>query len=180
MVDPLHYKIWGERERQRERERERELTACHSVCTYMLMRILYHLPKVPIMNDSISCNFARCAVRHFIRAHMNEKLLPRGKMPEITLDYNHNFASVQGLQVTYGVAVKRFQAINKLFNKKWHPQQMKEAYLSVFSIDAWKIMSQEEREKHTLKECKVCKDKFAIRNNAFAVHVKRGKKPIAL
>ena len=111
---------------------------------------------------------------------MNGKLLPRGKMPEITCDYNHNFASVQGLQVSYGVAVKRFQAINKLFNRKWHPQQMKEAYLSVFSIDTWKTLSQEEREKHTLKECKVCNEKFAILNNAFPAHVKRGKKPIAV
>ena len=57
---------------------------------------------------------------------------------------------------------------------------MKEAYLSVFSIDAWKTLSQEERQKHTLKECKVCNEKFAILNNAFPAYVKRGKKPIAV
>ena len=56
---------------------------------------------------------------------------------------------------------------------------MKEAYLSVFNIQVWKTLSQEERKEHTLRECKVCKEKFATLSNAFPIRSKR-KKTIVL
>ena len=109
---------------------------------------------------------------------MKGNLLQKGKMPEILRDYNLNFASAHGLQVTYGVAAKRFQAICKIFNNKWHPQETKGAYLSVFSVEAWKVLSQEEREKHTLKDCKACSEQFEALSDAFPTSVRRRKKPI--
>ena len=43
------------------------------------------------MTDSISCNFARCAVRHLMSAGMKGNIVPKGIMPEIIREYNHNF-----------------------------------------------------------------------------------------
>ena len=110
--------------------------------------LISFLSKASKMSSSINCNFARCAVQHFMSTHMKGNLLQKGKMAEILRDYNRNFASVHGLQVTYGIAAKRFQAICRIFNNKWRPQETKGAYLSVFSVEAWKVLSQEEREKH--------------------------------
>ena len=131
------------------------------------------------MSSSINCNFVRCAVQHFMSTHMKGNLLQKGKMPDILRDYNRNFSSVHGLQMTYGIAAKRFQAICRIFNNKWHPQETKGAYLSVFSVEAWKVLSQEEREKHTLRESKACSEQFAALNDAFPTSVRR-KKPIAV
>lgn len=70
-------------------------------------------------------------------------------MPKIVQNYNCNFTGVQGLQVTYKVAANHFKPICNHFNKKWHPQEMKNAFLSVFSLQPWKALSQEEKETHT-------------------------------
>lgn len=127
------------------------------------------LSKDPKMSESINCNFARCAVRYCTSVHMKGKLLPKGKIPEIMRDYNTIFTCAEGLQVTYGLAAKRFPTINRLFNNKWHTQQMKGAYLSVFSTEAWSVLPPEERAKHTLKECRACMDKFSTLSNTFPI-----------
>ena len=58
--------------------------------------------------------------------------------------------------------------ICKLFNNKWQSKESREAlYLNAFSIDAWKALESEEREKHTLSECKACQEHHPQLANAF-------------
>ena len=132
------------------------------------------------MTDSINCHFARCAVKHFMSAHMKRNKLPKGAMPQIVHDYNSNFGNVQALQVTHKRASKKFLPILRVFNNKWHPQEMKNAYQSVFSIHEWKVLSPEEKETYTISDCKACSDKFAAFSNAFPSPRRRGKKPIVV
>ena len=132
------------------------------------------------MTDSINCNFARCAVRHFISARMKRNKFPKGVMPQIVQDYNKIFASIQGLQVTHKVASNKFLPIFRLFNNKWHPQEMKDTFLSVFSLDEWKVLPEEEKATHTVKDCKACSERFVAFSNAFPSPKRRGKKPIAI
>lgn len=114
------------------------------------------------MSESVNCNFARCAVRHFVSSHLTKNhFLPRGA---ILQKYNTHFAS---MQVRYNVASKRFTTISKRFNDKWCPQKKREEYLLTFNIEAWQTLSQEEKEKHTLSRTYQC----------FAKH---GKKRVAI
>ena len=119
------------------------------------------------MSDSINCNFARCAVRHYMNQRMKETKFPKGVMPEIVRDYNHTFADIQPLQVTYKVATHRFEAIRRLFNLKWHPQEEKSEFISAFNLEAWRALSKEDKEAHTLKECNACAERFTDLNNSF-------------
>ena len=49
-------------------------------------------------------------------------------------------------------------------------------YLSVFSMEAWKALPQEERKEHTLRECRACQEKFPELSKAFPAPTRRGKK----
>ena len=97
---------------------------------------------------------------------MKRNKFPKGVMPQIVPDYYKIFASFQALQVTHKVASNKFLPIVRLFNNKWHPQQMKDAFHSVFSLDEWKALSEEEKATHTI--------------NSFPSPKRRGKKPIAI
>ena len=92
------------------------------------MNIIYlFLTKARVMSDSVNCNFARCAVRHFVSAHLTKNhVLPRGALPNIVREYNSHFANESSLQVKYSVASKRFTTITKCFNEKWHPKEKRE------------------------------------------------------
>ena len=111
------------------------------------------------MSESINCNFARCAVRDICAKHITTEL-PRGKLPPIVREYNTCFSSEKQLQVSYSMASKCFTAIRKLFNRKWHPQEMREAYLHAFNIEAWKALTQAQKQEHTLTNCEVCQTKL--------------------
>ena len=56
--------------------------------------IYLFLTKARVMSDSVNCNFARCAVRHFISAHLTKNhVLPRALVPPHSLyDYRHREA----------------------------------------------------------------------------------------
>ena len=87
------------------------------------------ITKARVMSDSVNCNFARCAVRHFVSAHLTKNhVLPRGAQPHIVREYNSHFANESSLQVKYSVASKRFTTITKCFNEKWHPKEKQKAY----------------------------------------------------
>ena len=146
----------GEREREREgrKERrrgegEREMGKCGggmrakeiayanlqkiilkvvAFCIYPIhIKYYLFLTKASVMSDSVNCNFARCAVRHFVSAHFTKNhVLPRGALPHIVREYNSHFANESSLQVTYSVASKRFTTITKCFNEKWHPKEKRE------------------------------------------------------
>ena len=81
-------------------------------------------------------------------------------MPAIVREYNQHFHDGDQFQTKYSFAAKRFQAIGALFNKKWHPETAKGDFLVAFSTDAWSELSQEDKRKHTPKQCKACMDTF--------------------
>ena len=66
-------------------------------------------------------------------------------------------------------------AISKRFNDKWHPQENKDTYLSSFNTVVWQSLSQTDRDKHTLSDCKECQERYAELSNAFPVGVRQGK-----
>ena len=49
------------------------------------MNIIYLFStKARVMSDSVNCNFARCAVRHFVSAHLTKNhVMPRGALPRV-------------------------------------------------------------------------------------------------
>ena len=107
------------------------------------------------MSDSLNCNFARCAIRHFVCAHFTKNhILPRGALPTIVREYNTHFTNETNLQVNYALASKRFVTISKRFNDKWHPQENRDTFLSTFNTEVWQSLSQDERDRHTLADCK--------------------------
>ena len=76
------------------------------------------------MSESLNCNFARCAIRHFVCAHLTKNhILPRGALPAIVRKYNTHFTNETNLQVYYILASKWFVTVSKRFNDKWHPQE---------------------------------------------------------
>ena len=106
---------------------------------------------------------------------MKTNQLPKGVMPKIVHDYNCHFAIAQALQVTHWTAAKQYLPIIRLFNNKWHPQNMKDVFLSAFSLDTWVTLSEEEKKSHTVKNCKACRENFAGFSNSFPSPKKRGK-----
>ena len=51
----------------------------------------------------------------------------------------------------------------------------KKTHLSSFNTEAWQSLSQTDRDKHTLSDCKECQERYAELSNAFPVGVRRGK-----
>ena len=100
------------------------------------------------MSNLISCNFARCAVRHLLGQHMKRARLQKGVMPDIVRVYNLHFENTQQLQVTCKLALKRFPTICRILNKKWSPQENRETFLTTSSLEAWSALPQKDKE-HT-------------------------------
>jgi hypothetical protein len=116
------------------------------------------------MSDSLNCNFARCAIRHFVCAHFTKNhILPKGVLPTCTIvrEYNTHFTNETNLQVNYALASKRFVTINKCFNDEWHPQENRDTFLSTFNTEVWQSLSQDERDRHTLADCKECQKQIS-------------------
>ena len=91
---------------------------------------------------------------------------------------DEHFTSNKSLQVKYSLASKRFMVICRLFSNKCQSKESREAYLSAFGIDAWKALEPEEREEHTLSECKACQEHYPQLVNVFPTPAKRVRKPV--
>ena len=126
------------------------------------------------MSNSISCNFARCAVRHLLGQQMKRARLQKGVTPDIVRVYNLHFENTQQLQVTYKLALNRFPAICIIFNKKWSPQENENfSYnIQLRSLDA---LPQKDKETHTLMKCQACIEKFTALISAFPLATRRCK-----
>ena len=131
------------------------------------------------MSDSFNCNFAWCAIQCFECAHFTKShILPRGALPTIVREYNAHFTNEINLQVNYVHASKRFVTISKRSNDKWHPQEKRDTFLSTFNTEVWQSLSQDQRDKHTLSDCKECQERYPDLSNAFPAGVRRGKKRV--
>ena len=48
------------------------------------------------------------------------------------------------------------KAMRSMFSKRWHPQSGKSEYEIKFAVDAWKSLTPQEKEHHSLEQCKQC------------------------
>lgn len=81
------------------------------------------------------------------------------------------------LRETHSRAIKKFPAIYKLFNCRWHPTETRNKFLSVFSVTEWKRLSQEEKQQHSLQNCKACTTQHQTLTSAFPCKRVTKKKP---
>ena len=91
----------------------------------------------------IDCYFARAAIHHHTKlkfTHNNR--LPKGSMATIIRNYNQQFSGYE-LTTSYTVATKKFLAITRtISNRRWHPTEAKEEFLTKFSPTAWKNLTE--------------------------------------
>ena len=129
------------------------LNAVHSLIVDTVL-----LSKTPrAMTESINCNFARVAIRHFSSKYLPKSChFPKGSIPKILADYNNHFVDNENLRETYSRASKKFPTIYRIFNCRWHPTEKREEYLATFSVAAWQRLLPEEKQQHSLQRCKPC------------------------
>ena len=63
-----------------------------------------------------------------------------------------------------------FRGCNKIldnFSNKWHPQSKRLVYLSTFSTENWKRLTNSEKEKHTLAFCGACFNSYQTLQECF-------------
>ena len=48
------------------------------------------------------------------------------------------------------------KTMRNMFSKRWHPQSQKSEYEATFAVDTWKSLTVQQREHHTLQQCKQC------------------------
>ena len=104
--------------------------------------------------------------------------LPKGSYYKIMRDYNEHFSEVPKLQVTYSTAAKRFPTITRRFNERWHPAGARETFLTTFSICKWKQLPLNEKQDHSLHDCKACQNHSSELVNTFPGSRKTTKLPL--
>lgn len=129
------------------------------------------------MAESITCNYARFAICLFTTKYKTKKhTLPRGAYSQILSAYNEHFSDYPALKTTYGVAVKKFLSITKVFGNKWHPTHSKKEFLTSFSIEQWSSIEASEKAAHTLRACKICQTKHPALSQSFPLRSSKHKK----
>ena len=131
------------------------------------------------MVEVINCNYARVAIRHFSSKRLpSSRRFPKGIKPKILADYNHHFTDNENLKGTYSLASRKFPIICQHFNRRWNTTEVREEYLTTFSVTAWKKLSPEEKRQHTLQKCKACETQFQVLSAAFPCKLGNKKKPL--
>ena len=62
---------------------------------------------------------------------------------------------------------KHCNFFGQYFQKKWNPTAKRVEYTNTFSIDNWKSLSENEKSKHTLSNCKACLSSHKALQNSF-------------
>ena len=120
------------------------------------------------MSTVINCNFVRLAIYHFTSKYFTKKhQLPKGSLPKILRDYNQHFKDYPALTVTYSIASKKFLDVARYFSGRWHPSEAKQGFLATFSIAQWNKQSSDDKAQHTLRQCKVCENKYQSLSQSF-------------
>ena len=124
------------------------------------------------MTQAINCNFSRTAVHSLCQREFtncgNVKKLLNESIVKVVEEYNRRF-SEQGacMQLPIDIGHVRIRQLLSTFNKKWHPQSLKETFLSTFSLTAWTRLPLEEKSKHTLQNCSACHTQHLSLTRAF-------------
>lgn len=133
------------------------------------------------MSQSITCNFARAAIRHYMQQKKSKgkKTLPLGAMTEVYECFQEQFSSSPSLTIDGKVAAVKFPLVEKIFSRKCNPAK----YMETFSPSAWSKLTKEDQEKHSLV-CTECKRKFKELDNSFPCwkprSQKKHKKPVKI
>lgn len=103
--------------------------------------------------------------------------LPHGSISKIMADFNQHFSSVPGYNVDYSTTAKKFQGIWRRFNMRWHASSGRKDFLEASSLNAWKQLSSEEKQKHTLNNCSECPKSMPNLFGSFPLAKKRNTLP---
>lgn len=121
------------------------------------------------MSQAINCNYARAAIRVLCQRECSQrgsvKQLSQASIVKVVDNLFSEFNSQMHLSLT--TAKKRIRQLLDEFNKKWHPQSLRDTFLSVFSLNSWTILPLEEKNKHTLKGCSACSKQHLSLTRAF-------------
>ena len=121
------------------------------------------------MSQAINCNYARTAIRVLCQREYSQrgfvKQLSQASIAKVVEEYNKCFSPQMHLSLT--TAKKRVRQLLDKFNKKWHPQSLKDTFLNVFSLNSWTSLPLEEKNKHTLQDCSACSRQHLSLTRAF-------------
>ena len=113
-----------------------------------------------------NCGYARVAVRELTDIAREQKVnaasLCEDKFLELfSKTRAPNFGIPDGYFCSRGKNESRFEYARKkikAFAQKWSPTKMRVMYLEQFSMRCWKDLPQTKTDKHTLMECKECRN----------------------
>lgn len=122
-------------------------------------------------HQAISCNYARTALSQKANLQTGpiRNWLNYASIIKVVEDYNNHFCDQPSMSLALSVAYKRLHQLLANFNKKWYPECQKDAFLSV---NAWNSLSLDEKNKHTLSDCSICRTKHYLLTTAFPDKVK--------
>ena len=107
-----------------------------------------------------NCGFARVAVRELTPASVKERDYTKRKQEFERLfngqTYNLPQAFFKKRKCRESLFDDWSAKIISAFSKRWESQDLRKEYMTTLSIATWKAMTPEEREEHTLSECKQC------------------------
>ena len=106
------------------------------------------------MAEAINCNYSRAAIHELCQSLYRlcgKKKLQHSAILQAIEEYNKTFAD-QGSRMTLTADSShiRVRKILSLFNQRWHPNDKKKVFLRNFSLEAWKLLPAEVKNKHTM------------------------------
>ena len=126
------------------------------------------------MSEAINCNYARTAIRVLCQREYEQcgfvKCLPDTSLEKVVEEYNKRYSeSRPGMNLSLTTAKRRVHQLLADFNKKWHPQSQKNAFLSFFSLTSWVNLPLVDKNKHSLQDCSACHEQHLSLTKAFPV-----------
>lgn len=117
----------------------------------------------------VDCGFARVAIYELSNQGERGNAAPTVNREERAKEFQSLYSTVAnfGINCSYfsqhGYCQSRFDKHCKIvlekFKKRWHPTDSRKSYLDHFSTSQWKALSQWQKVKHTISNCKECADK---------------------
>ena len=102
------------------------------------------------MPEVLNCGFARSLVLSGTAVYHSSNVFDN-----IYHDYDVRFAGMAAFSSTKGYMIPRFKEYAKLIRSKKVDSKIKNAVKETFSGEVWNKLSRDDKDKHTLKECKV-------------------------
>lgn len=103
------------------------------------------------MSISINCNFARVVLtlKHTV-------LFKKVPLKNVHKDFQQQFIGYDKLDIDLSTAKKRFPELNRIYSRHWTNDTARLTYEAAFGEAAWLALSEEEKRKHSLRDCNGC------------------------